>query len=39
MTNLSYLPGRLTGHGNAITDRVGLVQFPQASLGTSSQNM
>jgi hypothetical protein len=39
MTNLSYfLPGLLTGHGNAITGRLGLVQFPQASLGPRLQN-
>jgi hypothetical protein len=36
MTNLSCLPGLLTGHGTAITGRVGLMQFPKASLDPRS---
>jgi hypothetical protein len=40
MMNLSYfLPGLLTGRGNVITGRVGLVRFPQASLGPHLQNI
>ena len=40
MTNSSYfLPGLLTGHGNAISGRVGVVQFPKASLDPRLQNI
>ena len=39
MTNLGYLRWLLTGHGNAITGRVGSVQFPQASLGLRLQGI
>jgi hypothetical protein len=40
MTNLRYfLPGPLTEHGDAITGRVGLVQFPKASLDPRLQNI
>jgi hypothetical protein len=40
LTNLGYiLPGLLTGHGNAITARAGLVQFPKASLAPRLQNI
>jgi hypothetical protein len=39
MPNLScFLPGPLTGHGNAITGRVGLAQFPQPSRDQRLQN-
>jgi hypothetical protein len=40
MTNSSYfLPGLLTGHVNAISGRVGVVQFPKASLDPRLQNI